>query len=108
MTKGISRVLAERNSLCQWKLRGQRPERAASQHAAFVMSGEPFGIAQTLDGTAIVVTSDSDTTASVLSSGIPASSAMGPSQRSLWRCRFAAIRAQWSSVCWDGDCRDPA
>jgi DNA-binding beta-propeller fold protein YncE len=36
-----------------------------------VLSGEPFGIAQTDDGTAFVVTSESDTTTSVFTSGIP-------------------------------------
>ncbi len=35
-----------------------------------VLSGEPFGIAQVDDGTAFVVTSESDTTTSVFTSGI--------------------------------------
>jgi DNA-binding beta-propeller fold protein YncE len=35
-----------------------------------VLSGEPFGIAQTSDGTAFVVTSESDTTTSVFTSGV--------------------------------------
>jgi hypothetical protein len=35
------------------------------------LSGEPFGIAQTDDGTAFVVTSESDTTTSVFTSGVP-------------------------------------
>jgi hypothetical protein len=56
---------------------GNDPNAPPANTRHSVMSGEPFGIAQTLDGTAIVVTSDSDTTASVLSSGIPASSADG-------------------------------
>lgn len=50
---------------------GSDPNSPADNTRNVVLSGEPFGIAQTSDGTAFVVTSESDTTTSVFTSGIP-------------------------------------